>query len=322
MRIAIEQFPKQFIWEPIIENADKFWQRENIILCGMGGSHLAADIIKSCKPELKMRIWSDYSLPAISEIEKDNTLVVISSYSGNTEEILHGYATAQKYKIPVLAVSIGGKLLDLAMRDKTPFIKMPDTGIQPRMALGFGVKALLKTFGEERELENISRLSATLPLETFEFAGKKLAERLKNKIPIIYASRRNSAAAKIWKIKFNEGCKIPAFYNIFPELNHNEMTGYDAVSATKPLSEKFHFIFLKDADDYPAILKRMEITEDVFGKRGFAVESVWMQKSDHFHALFSSVFLADWTVLYLAESYNVDSEEVRLIEEFKQKIAK
>ena len=78
--------------------------------------------------------------------------------------------------------------------------------------------------------------------------GKRLQEKISGKVPVIYASSENCAIAYNWKIKLNEGAKIPAFYNTFAELNHNEMTGFDVIDSTKSLSDKFHFIFLTDQE--------------------------------------------------------------------------
>ena len=160
-----------------------------------------------------------------------------------------------------------------------------------------------------------------LQFEAIERAGKELAEKLKNKIPIIYASARNRAIAQIWKIKLNEGAKIPAFYNIFPELNHNEMIGFSAGDEALGLSKKFYFIILKDAEDNSLIARRMEITKDVLVKNGHQVEIVLMSKGTRFQTMFSSIFLADWVALYCAEMYHVDPEEILMIEDFKKKIA-
>jgi len=110
---------------------------------------------------------------------------------------------------------------------------------------------------------------------------------------VIYSSKRNVAVAYNWKIKFNETGKIPAFYNVFPELNHNEMTGLDVREATKELSKNFHFIFLKDETDHPKIQTRMDITKKLYEDRGLAVEILQLQGNDIFHKIFSTLFFCD-----------------------------
>ncbi|MEK7636486.1 MAG: bifunctional phosphoglucose/phosphomannose isomerase [Patescibacteria group bacterium] len=320
MRESIEKFSQQFLWDPVIENAENFRHQERVIVIGMGGSHLAADIVKAWKPELKLRVWSDYGLPHISETERENTLIIASSYSGNTEEVLDGYMIAQNLHIPLLVISTGGLLLEYARRDGTPYIQMPQTNIQPRMSLGFGVKAILKALGEERELKEISSLAVLLSLETVERVGKELAEKIKDRIPVIYASARNRAIAQIWKIKLNEGSKIPAFYNVFPELNHNEMIGFESAVGTQKLSEKFYFIILKDAEDHSSIARRMEITKNILEKNKHRVEIILMQKGTRFQTMFSSLLLADLVALYCAEMHHVDPEEILMIEDLKRRM--
>jgi len=154
-----------------------------------------------------------------------------------------------------------------------------------------------------------------------ENSGRELAEKIKGKIPVIYSSSQNSAIAYNWKIKFNETGKIPAFYNVFPELNHNEMTGFDVKEPTKPLSEKFYFIFLKDEADHPKVIKRMDITKKLYGDRGLSAEMISLDGGNILEKMFSSLLLADWTAYYTAVQYGADPEQVPMVEEFKKLIA-
>src|SRR3989344_4288396 len=230
MRDSIINFPKQFLFEPKIENQGKLKlaKFKKFIVCGMGGSHLSGDLVKLWKPGLDIIIYSDYGLPPLGRREKKNTLVIASSYSGNTEETIDAFRTAVRNKISVAAISTGGKLLELAQKYRIPYIKLPDTGIQPRMATGLGFRAFLKVLGEKKALIESAKLAYSLKPLKLENQGRNLAKKLKGFVPVIYSSQRNSAIAYNWKIKFNETGKIPAFYNILPELNHNEMTGFPA----------------------------------------------------------------------------------------------
>ena len=105
-----------------------------------------------------------------------------------------------------------------------------------------------------------------------------------------------------------------------PELNHNEMTGLDVVDSTRALSQNFYFLFLKDKYDHPQVTKRMEVMEKLYKGRGLKVETIELSGQDHFHKIFSSLLLADWTSYFLAISYGVDSENVPMVEEFKKLI--
>jgi glucose/mannose-6-phosphate isomerase len=162
----------------------------------------------------------------------------------------------------------------------------------------------------------------TLDPTSLEESGKKLALKLKNYIPVIYASDRNLSLAYNWKIKLNETGKIPAFYNVFPELNHNEMTGFDVVDSTKNLSDKFYFIILKDTDDNPKILKRMDILERLYKDRDLKVEVINLaEKKESWYKIFSTLILADWVAYYSAQEYGLESEQVPMVEEFKKLIS-
>lgn len=318
MNEAIKNFPKQFAYKPEIKNSAEFSRFTKFVVVGMGGSHLAADLLKVWDMYLDIIIHEDYGLPALSDAESKQRLIVLSSYSGNTEEVLDALEKAREKQLTVVAVAVGGKLLELAKNYNLPYIQMPDTGIQPRSALGFSFKAFLKIIGNEEALKETEKLADSLKPEDAEKAGQALAKRLKGFIPVIYSSRKNSAIAYNWKIKFNETGKIPAFYNVFSELNHNEMTGFDAQESTKNLARNFYFLILKDADDSPSIKKRMAILEKLYQDRGLNIESLEMNSKNIFHKIFSSLLLADWTAYYTAQIYGVEAEQVPMVEEFKK----
>lgn len=317
MQNAIQNFHKQFSYEPVISNRSPL-TASHYFLIGMGGSHLAADLALVWNPILPLTIVSDYGLPA-GVTKKD--LVIASSYSGNTEETIDGLKIALKKKLPVVVIAVGGKLIELAKKYHLPYVQLPNTGIQPRSALGFSLRALLKIIGDEKGLRESTLLARTLKPADFEKFGKALAKKLRNCIPVIYASRRNFAIAYNWKIKLNETGKIPAFYNVLPELNHNEMNGFDVQSSTKHLCDKFYFIFLKDKNDHPRVQKRFTILEQLYRKRGLPVEAIELKGKNPFEKMFASLILADWISVFIAEHYKLESEQVPMVEEFKKLMA-
>ena len=154
----------------------------------------------------------------------------------------------------------------------------------------------------------------------FEEIGKQIAEKLKGKIPLIYASNKNYSIAYNWKIKFNETAKTPAFYNLFSELNHNEMNGFDITDSTRELCDKFHFLFLIDTIDHVRIRKRMDVLERQLRERGFSVETISLGAGSMLQKIFSSLLTADWAAFQLATLYGRDPEQVPMIEEFKKLI--
>ena len=320
---AIKNFPAQFGFVPEIENKEKLGRYERFVVLGMGGSHLAADLIAGWKPELPLAVHSDYGLPHIADADAPKTLVIASSYSGNTEETIDGFEEAGRRGLARAAVSVGGRLRDLARASGTPFIQFPDTGIQPRSATGLSIRGLLALMREDTALSETHEIGAYLErgMDDLEKQGQALAEKIKGCVPVIYASSRNRAIAYNWKIKFNETGKIPAFWNVFPELNHNEMTGFDGIESTKGLSEKFFFIFLSDPDDHPKTQKRMVITAELYVARGLRTAAAPMPGRGFFERAFSSALTADWAAYYTAEAYGAESDAVPMVEEFKKRIA-
>ncbi len=326
---AIRNFPKQFAFEPEIKNADKLKPFESLVIGGMGGSGLIAGILRALKPEMDIAAHHDYGLPAyLGDPEK--RLFIASSYSGNTEETIDFFENALEKKLNIAAISVGGKLLERSQEERVPFVQLPDTGIQPRMSLGFMLRAVLKLIGEDTLYKEAGKLRESLRPEELELKGRDLAEALFNQIPVIYTSRRNLALACNWKIGFNEGGKVPAFYNTFPELNHNEMQGFsagggsafggDIRSEIRNLSDRFHFIFLKDSDDHPRIQKRMEITQKLYEERRLPVSIVELEGTNRIEKIFNSLILAYWVTDYTAKKYGVEPEAVPMIEEFKNLI--
>src|SRR3989339_1606903 len=141
-------------------------------------------------------------------------MIIASSYSGNTEETISVFEGAQKQNIARSVIAKGGILLETAKEEGLPYIQIPDTGVQPRSALGFSFKALAKMVGRDDLVEQASKVGAQLQSENFEEQGRRIAEKLRGKIPLVYASQKNYSVAYNWKIKFNETAKIPAFYNL------------------------------------------------------------------------------------------------------------
>lgn len=319
---TIKETAKQFAFEPKIVNEEYLRPARRYILVGMGGSHLAAGLLKIIKPELDIIIHRGYGLPAISAADIKERLVILSSYSGNTEEVLDAYEKAGGLNLNRAVISIGGKLLEQAKNDKVAHIQMPDFGVQPRSALPLNLKGLLKLVREKTLLKEAGELQNTFRPENAEDEGKSLAEKLHGHIPVIYASEKNQALAYNWKIKFNETGKIPAFYNVLSELNHNEMTGFDVKDSTRALSEKFYFLFLYDSEDHLKIQKRMAITAKLYEDRKLPTYSITLSGSSIFHKIFNSLTLADFAAYFTAEAYGLESEQVPMVEEFKKLIGK
>lgn len=319
---SIQDFPKQFTFVPEIQNSVDLSSFKSFIIAGMGGSTLAADLLKIWKPEINITVHRDYGLPPLGKDALESSLFIASSYSGNTEETLNAYESALKKGLAVAVISTGGKLINRAKEEKVPYILMPDTGIQPRSASGFITLATLSIMGEEAALKELQGLASTLEMSAREDEGKQLAKKLEGYFPIIYSSAQNAPVAYNWKARFNETGKIAAFTNVFPEVNHNEIMGFDFAVTPSSLNQPFAVLMLSDETDHPRVKLRMKITAELLEGRGISVITSALKGDTVWQKIFSSLIIADFASYYTALGYGFDFENEKTVEEFKEKIGK
>ena len=318
MRKVIMDFPKQFsVGLEMAKDVKVVGDFNQLIFCGMGGSALPAVILKMLRGfyewPLAIKIHRSYNLPARVS---PRALVFAVSFSGNTEETISSYEEAKKRNLSVIGITTGEKLAELCKKDKVPLIKLPTEKIQPRSAVGYLFASIVKVLSNSditKDLDkDISTISKTLQSRTLEKQGKELAQKIKGRIPIIYASDKYKELAQIWKINFNESSKSPAFWNYFPELNHNEMEGMAPI---------FHVLILKDDEDHPRIKRRMDVTAKLLKEKGLKVETINFPKIKNLLVkIFSNYTLSQWTSYYLALEYETDPSPVKTVEEFKKRL--
>ena len=293
---------------------------ERVVLTGMGGSALAGDLINIGFVEditTPLLISRNYTIPFPLD---DKTLVIANSFSGNTEETLSAYAQAIESGAQVITMASGGKLLELAMKDGVQYIKTikesPD--FQPRMSSGYIFAILVALLIKAGHLpwvaeRQVREMSDWLAITNTELPGKQLGESLLNTIPLIYVSDLYWPVARIAKIKLNENAKVPASWNTFPELNHNEMVGF---SNTR---DNYRIVMLRDPNDDPRINRRMETTADVLRGQGIGLKAtIWdMMGHSRLEKIFSTLMVMDWASYYLAMVMEIDPTPVKLVEDFK-----
>lgn len=317
---ALRRFGEQFDYVPVVEHAEALRPHKHVIVCGMGGSHLAPWFLRAFGGRSDIIIHRDYGLPDVAPEIYEDALVILSSHSGGTEEVLDSGREALARALPVAAASTGGKLIEFAREHALPHVVFPRMDLQPRVAAPLSLLAILALL-QDKPLEDAVR-AAGKSVDPLAFAeeGKRIGALLFDKIPLIYSSSANMPLAYIWKIKINETGKIPAFYNVFPEMNHNELCGFDVVESTRGISEKMQAIFLEDSMDHPRIQKRMQAAAEVMMGKGIPVERVQLAGTG-FAKVFNTANMADWVALTLANHYGVPDEAVPLIEDFKKRIA-
>jgi len=298
---------------------------DSITISGMGGSALPGNILRiflhrawraAGKGVIAIHQNRFYTLPPEAY---HHSLNFICSHSGNTEETLAAFEEAMANKLPTVGVAGGGKLEKLCAEHGVPFVKLPVPfeNFQPRMATGHFVSAIHTVLKESGIVENGTeeflacgkRLEMVIP--ELESRGKEIAEKIHGKTPVFYANTYFKALAMIWKIKMNENAKTPAFWNFFPELNHNEMVGF-----TLPQG-KFIVVMLRDSEDDPRNLKRYDVTAELLEKQGVETEVLDINGEGVYDRVFATLALGDWASYHLALLYDIDPTPVDMVEEFK-----
>ena len=327
MRKIILDSPKQFsVGLKAAENIKIKGNFENVIVSGMGGSGLPGKMLKQFASRLKIKIpvyiHSDYNL---SPNANKKSLMIAISYSGNTEETISSFNQAKKKGIKLAAICSGGELEKLSKKNRIPLARIPE-GVQSRMALGYQFSALIKILSNAKianfKQSELLSLGRKINSKNIENKAKKMAKKLKGKIPIIYSSADWQILSYIWKINFNENSKIMAFNNVFPELNHNEMVGYANCKAQFPNKKSgFYTIIIRDLkNDNSDILKRMRLTAGLIKKRNTLADFIDIKGRNFFEKIFSNILLANFTTYYLALEYKIDPEPVKIIEDLKAKL--
>lgn len=318
MEEDLRTFPDQLRFVPEIKNAKALRPVQQVVVVGMGGSHLAADIYRMLRPRVHMHIHSSYGLPHIPDELKDQTLIILSSYSGNTTEVLDAYEAARKGGFLVAVMASDGVLATRAAEDALPHVILPKV-TQPRVSIGYGVVALAHLL---RDLELIDELAATAPLLTgaYKEEAQSYASWFKDTIPLVYAGQSDFPLAYIWKIAFNETAKIPAFANAFPELNHNEMEGFDVEPDKVTYQQRFRGFFLLPSEGDKRMEERMHITAEIYKRRGVETRIFERAGSTRVERVFKSILMAEWVSYALAVLRDIDPEAVPLIERFKKRL--
>jgi glucose/mannose-6-phosphate isomerase len=304
----------------------------NLLYIGMGGSAIAGDLIKDIlfdNLKVPTNVVRGYLSPAYCG---DNTLVLATSYSGNTEETLSAISESAKTNAQIVVVTSGGKLKEMAEKNGWGIIILPE-GYQPRQALGYIFFTLYHTLGNagllsyyEKSLNYLVDVAKhwekanDYPNSTSSVLPFDMANKINGKIPIIYSSAPLLRTVGVrWRNQFNENSKSMAFSNAFPELNHNEIVGWECNSN---LSKDFIVIFLENEDPHPRIKKRIDITKKLINDKGVEVIDIYSAGKTPLEKVFSLIVLGDWVTYYLALTYKKDPIEINNINYLKEELAK
>lgn len=301
-----------------------------LVVSGMGGSALAALLVKTwLRDELRIpfEIIRDYDLPAYVD---PSTLVIASSYSGNTEETVSSLAQARERGAQVAIIASGGQLLEQAGATGATYVRLP-ANFQPRMAVIYNLRALvalLVHFGlvAPARFDEIAGASQWLRDESAQWGSeiptaqnpaKQLALQAVGKTPVFYGGGLTAPVAYKWKISWNENAKNVAIWNQYPEVNHNEFIGW----TSHPIEKPFAIFDLISPLEHPQIQRRFEISDRLLsGQRPKAVPITLAGDTLITQLLWGSI-LADFVSIYVAILNGVDPTPVPLIEKLKTELA-
>lgn len=301
----------------------------NIVVTGLGGSAIGGDILRGYsagQADVPIIVNRSYTLP---QFVGKNTLVVVSSYSGGTEETISAYAQARKKGAQILVISSGGKIGEMAAKLRHNWIKIPG-GVPPRAALGYSFFTMLTAFqmvgvlkSKPAELKETLDLLRHLSAEYSDYEKNpqplQLAEQMANMLPIIYSSTERFDAVNLrWRGQISENAKTVAYGNLFPEMNHNEIVGY---STLKDLLSRFFAVYLLDEEDHPRVKARFEFVKEIIRPYCSDVVEIHSQGKSLLARIFSLVHFGDWLSFYLAIKKGVDPTPVGNIDMLKKRLS-
>jgi len=312
---------------------DLFPDVRNVVVVGMGGSAMGGDIARSFLASemlIPFHICRNYILP---EYVDDETLVIASSYSGNTEETLAAVDDALERSAMIVALTTGGLLEEVAKLNEIPRLKLPD-GLQPRAALGFSFVPLMIFLEKIGLAKNMGeRLQATIAhLRTtrermvedglaMTNPAKQLAGLLHGKVPLIYAGPTlTDVVASRWKAQICENSKTMAFANLYPEFNHNELVGLCNLSID--FKEQIIIINLRSIDDHEKNSVRVDVVKQLLEEQDLMVIDLWATGESELERVFNLIQMGDFVSYYLAILNDTDPTPVNAIENLKEELSR
>lgn len=326
MKELIANFPVQLQEAQIIGQNHKFVSERknfsNVILTGLGGSGIGGSIVQNFvfdKLKIPFVVNKDYFLPAF--VGKDS-LVIVSSYSGNTEETIAAMQQALKAKATVVCITSGGKIAEIAKKKNLDCLLLP-AGMPPRSCIGYSmtqVLYILQYFGlinynfEKDYKAAIKKMKDDS--KEFHKKAKVLAKKLNGKLPVIYSGPEFEGVAVRFRQQINENGKMLCWHHVIPEMNHNELVGWKDKDPNKVV------VILRNEDDYERVQMRMEINKQVIRKYTPNIIEIYSEGKGYFEKVFYFIHLTDWVSVYLADLHGQDATEVKVIDFLKGSLAK
>jgi glucose/mannose-6-phosphate isomerase len=326
--LALPDQLRDALWRVESANLEPHDSRGGLVVAGMGGSAIGGALARAALGDRALRpivLARGYELPSWT---MPDTTVLCASYTGNTEETLAIYEAAGALGARRVVATTGGRLADAARGDGVPVIPLPG-GFQPRAAVAYSLVAALEVAGlcgasEHLHAEidvagvHVERLvTEWSPDGPDDSLAKELARGLHGTVPQVAGADLTAPVAYRWKTQINENAKTPCFDHELPELDHNEIVGWEGA----PALGRFSAVFLDDLDLHPRIRQRIELTRGLIASHAagtYRVESIGATRIER---LISLVLLGDLVSLYLAVLRGVDPTPVVVLDQLKAALA-
>lgn len=299
----------------------------NIIVSGLGGSAISADLLKNfLADELRLPylVNRNYHLPKFAN---EKTLFIASSYSGNTEETISALNDAIKNKCKIVCITTGGKIEEIAKSNNIDCIKL-QKGFQPRYALGLSFFSLLKLFQNLKLINDHSEIVEKIKnnwqqngvlFSSDDNPALSISQKLLGFIPVIYSVADSTASVGYrLKCQLNENSKLHAFHHEIPEMNHNEIIGWESYQE-KIFNSKIINIF--EETYHPQIKKRFAILKEIFDKSGVETLEIKSNEENFKVRLLDLIYLGDWISYYTGVLRGYDPSEIDNIHTLKEKLS-
>ncbi len=294
----------------------------NIIITGLGGSGIGGTILSELVSDscpVPILVNKDYFLPAFAN---ENTLLIVSSYSGNTEETLQVMETAIAKKLQIVCITSGGKVMQLAKQHQLEYIEIPG-GFPPRSCIGYSLVQLIKVFiakgfAPSSLMDDISASITLLDNEKahIQTEAKTIASKLLNKIAVLYSLGSCEGTSVRFRQQINENSKALCWHHVFPEMNHNELVGWTQENKNLVVVT-FHTSF-----DFARTKKRYEVCKPVFAKYANEVIDITAKGKSKLEQFFYLINIGDWISCYIADLKGIDPVEVNIIDHLKMELSK
>ncbi|MEZ4798683.1 MAG: bifunctional phosphoglucose/phosphomannose isomerase [Flavobacteriales bacterium] len=326
MKALVEAFPTHLREAIKIGRAAQFnipnRTYKNIVISGLGGSGIGGKIVSQLVGEtcaLPIICTNDYVLPGF--VNQD-TLVIISSYSGDTEETVAAFHEAREKGAEIACITSGGKIAGFAKEFGLNCIIIPG-GNPPRAMFGYSAVQqfyVLNAYGLidnsfEASLENVITLLEADAAE-IQSSTKAIADQIVSRIPILYAEAQYEGIAIRWRQQINENSKMLCWHHVFPEMNHNELVGWTGGD------NRVAVLMLRNEDDHKRSQVRMELCKKLMGEKCDTIIEIWSKGSNRVERTFYLNHVGDWLSIHLAELKNEDPVAIPAIIYLKGELAK